>query len=369
MKAIHPNTSRSVHSRASAIRLLATLVCASTLVAPHPAKAISFGDVAEESLYAGAAIPLFYAGAFVGIGAVAVGGYVAFDVGESFYFGFRETAIALSGGVPEDWAYAAIPGDTMLGRKLDRHATLGAGLALNAKTTRQMVDFAFDPRFQIGDAATDVWGIRLGLLSAVNHDVCGLDLCTLAGRTLGDEYGLQLGLLNLVDGEVGGIQIGLANVAGNSGLGLQLAGLFSAAAGDAPYRGAQVSGLMNRAHDFRGLQVAYADVADRVSGLQLGGYAEADHVDGAQVSIVCRTMELAGMQVGAINVCLDLDHPGEGGDMDGVQMGIVNICRHGTGLQLGVWNQARSLCGVQIGLCNVITEGAVPFLPIVNASF
>ena len=56
-------------------------------------------------------------------------------------------------------------------------------------------------------------------------------------------------------------------------------------------------------------------------------------------------------------------------DMNGAQIGLVNVCNSGAGLQLGLWNQARTFSGVQIGLCNVISEGPVPFLPIVNASF
>ena len=357
----------SATSRIRATRLLPALACAVALT--PSSHAASFGNIAEEALYSGAAVPLFYAGAIVGIGVAAAGAYIGFDVGEAFYFGARETLLALQGGGPEDWSNATIPGDTDLGRKLDDHATLGMGVIFGTITDRQMVDVALDPRFQVGDSATDVYGFRLGLFSAVDYDVYGIDICTLAGRTLGDEYGLQLGLFNLVDGDVGGIQAGLANVAGRSVTGLQLAGFFNAAAGDVPCWGAQVSALMNRAHNFNGLQVAYVDVADRISGLQVGGYAESERVDGGQISFVCRTKELAGFQVGAINVCLDLDAPGVSGDMEGVQIGVVNICNRGSGLQLGVWNQARSFDGVQIGLCNVISEGPVPFLPILNASF
>jgi hypothetical protein len=42
-------------------------------------------------------------------------------------------------------------------------------------------------------------------------------------------------------------------------------------------------------------------------------------------------------------------------DMQGLQLGLVNICTR--------------MRGVQIGLANVIKESKVPFFPIINASF
>ena len=71
----------------------------------------------------------------------------------------------------------------------------------------------------------------------------------------------------------------------------------------------------------------------------------------------------------AVHKGLDLDAAAPSGDMNGVQLGLVNVCDSGAGLQLGLWNQARTFAGVQIGLCNVVSDGPVPFLPLVNASF
>ena len=77
------------------VRLLALAACAALAAAPAPSRAESFGSVCEGALYAGAAAPLVFVGAIAGVGAVVVGGYTLFDVGESFYVGFRESSRAL----------------------------------------------------------------------------------------------------------------------------------------------------------------------------------------------------------------------------------------------------------------------------------
>ena len=88
-------------------RLLALAACAALAAAPSPSRAESFGAVCEGALYAGAAAPLVFVGAVAGFGAVLVGGYAVFDVGESFYVGFRETGRALQ-DVP--WEPVVAPG-------------------------------------------------------------------------------------------------------------------------------------------------------------------------------------------------------------------------------------------------------------------
>ena len=343
-------------------RLLALAACAALVVAPTPSRAESFGSVCEGALYAGAAAPLVFVGAAAGIGAVIVGGCVVFDVGESFYVGFRETARALQDA---PWEPVVVP-DIVHG-----HAMLGSGRApAKGGDVPFFADLAFDPRLQIGDAKTDVLGLRLAIFSAENRDVSGLDVCLLAGHTYGDETGIQIGLFNLVGGDTRGLQVGgLSNVSRGTMYGIQLAGLFGTAAGDRPSCGIQLAGAAVRARDFRGIQGGYVCVADDFCGIQLGGYAEAERVCGAQVALASRADELNGLQVGLANVCLDLDAAAPSGDMNGMQIGLVNFCDSGAGLQIGLWNQARTFSGVQIGLCNVISEGPVPFLPVVNASF
>ncbi len=345
-------------------RLLVLAACAALAAAPAPSRAASFGNVCEGALYAGAAFPLVYVGAIAGVGAAVVGGYTLFDVGESFYVGFRESSRALQDVPPEPFV---APG--AFGRN---HAMLGAGTEAeeSADAIPQIADLAIDPRLQIGDGFTDVLGLRLALFSAENRNVSGLDVCLLAGHTIGDETGIQIGLFDLVGGDTTGLQIGgLSSVSRGSLLGIQLGGLFGTACGDDPSYGLQLAGIAARARDFYGVQLGYVAVADDFAGLQLGGYAEADRVRGGQLALAARADSLDGFQIGAVNVCLDLDASPRTGEMNGAQIGLVNVCDSGAGLQLGLWNQARTFAGVQIGLCNVITEGPVPFLPIVNASF
>ncbi len=342
---------------------LAAAVCAATLVSPRHAAAESFGSVCEGALYSGAAAPLVLVGAIGGVAAVAASGYILFDVGEAFYVGFRESGAALQGKDPSEI------GGLRNSKKSGPKAWLVSRPKVPADARRWIADLAFDPRAQIGGADVDVLGFRLGILSAENCNVYGLDVCTILGRTLGDEYGVQAGLFNLVDGNVGGLQAGLANLSGDSLLGLQAAGFFNVAGGDSPSYGLQVAGVANRARDFLGLQAGYVDVADSLVGMQVGGYTEADRVAGLQVAVTSRAKSLAGLQVGVANVCFDLDDSSNAGDMSGAQIGVANFCNSGSGLQIGVWNQANHFRGVQLGLVNVIKDHEMPFLPILNAGF
>ena len=345
-------------------RLLVLAACAALAAAPTPSRADSFGAVCEGALYAGAASPLVLVGAIAGVGAVVVGGYTAFDVGESFYVGFRETSRALQDVPPKPFV---APGE--FGRN---NAMLGAEMEAGegGDGIPQIADLAIDPRLQIGDGDTDVIGLRLALFSAENRNVSGLDVCLLAGHTIGDETGVQIGLFGLVGGDTTGLQLGgLSAVSRGTLRGIQVAGLFGTAAGDGPSYGLQLAAIAARAREFRGVQFGYVAVADDLRGLQLGGYAEADRVLGGQVALASRADSVDGFQAGLVNICLDLDAAPRAGEMHGAQIGLVNVCDSGAGLQLGLWNQARTFAGVQIGLCNVISEGPVPFLPIVNASF
>jgi hypothetical protein len=68
-----------------------------------------------------------------------------------------------------------------------------------------------------------------------------------------------------------------------------------------------------------------------------------------------------GLQSGAFN---------RSQDGHGVQWGIVNVTEKMSGLQVGIVNYTRVMTkGVQIGVGNIILEGGIPFLPIVNARF
>ena len=270
------------------------------------------------------------AGAGVG-GALFCTGYTLFDVGEPLCAGTRETFAAILG---EDSRTFGNGTSSWADGTLFNHRVAPSAAA------QRPVDVSLDPRLQFGGADVDVLGLRLGVFSAENRNVYGLDLCTLLGRSLGDEYALQAGLFNLVDGSTGGLQAGLSNVSLDALYGIQTAGFANVAGGDTPSYGLQAAGLVNRAGDFYGAQVGCLNAADYV----------------------------AGLQVGLANVGFDRRGP-KSGDVHGVQVGVVNACNSGAGLQVGLWNNARTFAGVQIGLVNVIEDHDLPFLPIVNAGF
>ena len=89
------------------------------------------------------------------------------------------------------------------------------------------------PGQQLFDEETSVYGLRLNLLYGSNKSVNGLDL-----GLFGDAYalnGIQIGGGNQVKGKLRGLQLGFANSA-DKGAGLQI-------------------GVMNRTHSMKGLQI------------------------------------------------------------------------------------------------------------------
>lgn len=95
-------------------------------------------------------------------------------------------------------------------------------------------------------------------------------------------------------------------------------------------------------------------------------YGAVSYVEGAftgwQNNIVCiADKRFLGLQSGAFN---------QSKDGHGVQFGFVNVTDRMSGLQLGIVNYAKVMDkGLQIGVGNIITEGGIPFLPIVNWRF
>jgi hypothetical protein len=168
---------------------------------------------------------------------------------------------------------------------------------------------------QLFPKETRVQGLRIDLLYGVNDELSGVDL-GLVNRTTGPTQGLQLGAFPF-----GGVNIT------DSLDGLQFAGFWAGAnfaSGDVT--GLQIAGIlggMNIAGNLKGVQI---------SGLLLG-LNMAQNTRGLQLATLYNQAE----------------------DMQGLQLGLVNICTR--------------MRGVQIGLANVIKESKVPFFPIINASF
>lgn len=186
---------------------------------------------------------------------------------------------------------------------------------------------------QLFPEETKVDGLRINLLYGVNKEVNGVDY-GLVSRTTGATQGVQMGAfpfggVNVTDSlygmQLGGV-LGGVNYAGREVEGVQISGIF---------------GGINRAGDLRGVQVAGA----------IGGINKADNVSGVQI---------AGTYLG-INIAKN---------MTGFQLGtIYNQAKAMEGVQLGLVNLCNKMHGIQIGLVNIITESSLPVFPIINASF
>lgn len=149
-------------------------------------------------------------------------------------------------------------------------------------------------------------------------DVTGFRLSLFYGRSA-DVMGLDVGaLVSAADGDMFGLECsGLVNSVGSSSGSLQIAGIAN-----------------NCYENFYGLQLS--GIANKAGGNVVGG------------------------QIGCFNLAAD---------MDGLQIGVYNKSARTRGLQIGVINEAASMRGVQIGLVNIIHDGEVPCLPIVNMQF
>lgn len=190
----------------------------------------------------------------------------------------------------------------------------------------------FNP-VQLFPEETTVQGIRINLIYGVNRGVDGLDY-GVVNRTKGPTKGVQAGAfpfggINMteeLDGlQVGGIVAGV-NLASGEDRGQQISGIF---------------GGVNRAGNLKGVQIA---------GI-IGGMNMAENVSGVQI---------AGTYIG-INIAKD---------MSGLQLGTVyNQAQAMEGVQLGLVNVCNKMTGVQIGLVNIIKESKLPFFPVINANF
>jgi hypothetical protein len=186
---------------------------------------------------------------------------------------------------------------------------------------------------QLFPEETRVDGLRINLLYGVNKEVNGLDYGVI-NRTTGTTQGVQLGAfpfagVNITESlygiQFGGI-LGGINIAGGDVEGLQISGIF---------------GGINKSGNLKGIQIAGA----------LGGINMAENVNGVQIAGSYLGINLAknmsGVQVGTIYNQAQV--------MEGVQLGLVNVC--------------NKMHGIQLGLVNIIMESNVPFFPVVNASF
>ncbi len=183
-----------------------------------------------------------------------------------------------------------------------------------------------------------------------------LDLNLLYGR-IGDLEGLEVGSVSVVDGSARGVQLALAaNIVTESVRGVQLAGFFNTARDTGALQASLLGNLASG--PLHGLQAsALGNLAlQRVEGTQVGlfgvNYA-GEKVDGMQVASL---VNLAAEDVRGAQVALGLNRAG---DVQGLQLGLVNVARQVRGVQLGLVNVADDVEGVPIGLVSVTKSGGV----------
>ena len=139
--------------------------------------------------------------------------------------------------------------------------------------------------------------------------------------------------------------------------------------------------VYGRNHDVSGLSLSFFGVATgNFSGVQWDGFhaRTEGNFSGWQDAFVPRTCgDLAGVQTGWVSlvdgdmdgVSFGLFYDHVGGEMTGVQLGIVNRAGSINGLQVGFVNFAGKGYGLQIGLLNFFEDGIVGCCPLFNYHF
>jgi hypothetical protein len=150
----------------------------------------------------------------------------------------------------------------------------------------------------------------------------GVELSGAFNITRGDvRYVQAAGLFNLVEGEMKGAQLsGAYNYVHGGIKGVQAAGIGNQGSG----RGVQLSGLFNKASNFKGWQAS-------------GCSNHSTHLTGVQVAGFMNTVSYS---------------------LKGLQMaGFYNQAKELNGVQIGIVNRARRSSGYSIGLLNLIGNG------------
>ena len=200
---------------------------------------------------------------------------------------------------------------------------------------------------------SDVYGLRLGGLFAVEREVIGLDI-GLVERTKLDFTGLQASAFSIT-----GRDAGCSGRAVAEGLNL-FAGLCNLTSGS--HIGG-IFGLCNIVYgDVTGLEVGVVNYDSSILGMQIGAvnwnsFASA----GAQVGVYNKNVgKFTGLNLGGISFAEEIV---------GAQIGFINCVDNCTGLQLGVINACENMAGIQIGALNLIATSPVSAMVVANVMF
>ena len=126
--------------------------------------------------------------------------------------------------------------------------------------------------------------------------------------------------------------------------------------------GLRLNLVASRNDSVSGVDLGFVSLGSEMQAVRVNLYNGSDyHFSGLEVGLVNNDTAVSGMAVGLFNTV--------DGDISGMQIGVFNRANVMTGLQIGLFNQATTLRGLQIGLINIIDDGPVTFLPVLNMAF
>ncbi len=195
--------------------------------------------------------------------------------------------------------------------------------------------------------------ISLNIIGGFNAGVHGAEVGGVFNLIRNDVKGAQIGgVYNMVGGEVEGVQVGgVADLVFGALEGVQVSGVYGHIAGNV--EGVQVSGVANFADsNMQGWQASGVVnyVRQKTNGVQISGVANISgkEVKGVQVSgVVNYTKKLNGVQLGLINIC---------DTSEGYSIGLINISRNGYHkLSLYTTEAAHFNLGLKTGTKHIYT--------------
>lgn len=149
------------------------------------------------------------------------------------------------------------------------------------------------PPAQFPEQTWDVYGFRLNVFVGHHRNVGFIDVGVLG---------------NVADGNLTGVEIaGLYNKVGSSDGAIQAASIMNYSEQD--FCGVQL-GLINSVQgDMQGLQAGAVNMTQDGSGIQLGVFNRAERFSGLQVGVANFTYQMQGVQIGVFNVIADSNIP------------------------------------------------------------
>ena len=284
---------------------------------------------------------------------------VAMDSGSTIF----QANIALTAGKHTSLAAAAFhatgPREATVARGDDPPATTGAPAATATAAasppalTSEATPFKATLFPNAADGRADVHGFSLSLVADRTRRMRGLQLAVGWAQTDEHLVGLQMAAgAILAQGYFQGVQMAAgATILRGTGRGVQMVGGGNIVEGS--FVGLQMAGGINTiSANMKGLQMAGgANWAggDGV-GLQMaGGINLAKNFTGLQIAPANYAETMTGMQLGVVNASLR--------SVSGFRLGVVNTARESHGFSFGVVNVAKHDDGESFALINIIGNG------------